>query len=122
MPIPALDPNELLLGRFVADYYQANYGMTFSLLQPPRSSPRFEIDASDLRLTVQGKEVQLEGFEAVKFATDIHMIPLHFSREAKDHKIEQIDLFRDLVSDGKLAVSVQCLEYGQCFGMAQPEE
>jgi hypothetical protein len=50
------------------------------------------------------------------------MIPLHFSREGRDGRIEHYDLFRDLVSkDGRLAVSLQCLEYGQCFGMAQPD-
>ena len=40
-----------------------------------------------------GKKVKLEDFAAEKFATDIHMIPLHFSREASDSKIERIHLF-----------------------------
>jgi ABC-type transport system involved in multi-copper enzyme maturation permease subunit len=69
-----------------------------------------------------GKQVTLENFSAEKFATDTHYIPLHFSRAGSDGKIENYDLFKDLVSDdGQLAISVQCLEYGQNFGMAQPD-
>ena len=68
------------------------------------------------------KRVTLENFPAEKFATDVHMIPLHFSRAGRDGKIEHYDLFRDLVSeDGQLAISLQCLECGQNFGMAQPD-
>jgi ABC-type transport system involved in multi-copper enzyme maturation permease subunit len=68
------------------------------------------------------KRVTLENFSAAKFATDKHYIPLHFSRPASDGTIEQFDLFKDLVSDdGQLAISIQCLEYGQNFGMAQPD-
>jgi hypothetical protein len=68
------------------------------------------------------KRVTLENFSAEKFATDVHYIPLHFSRPAADGKIEEYDLFKDLVSDdGQLAISIQCLEYGQNFGMAQPD-
>jgi hypothetical protein len=69
-----------------------------------------------------GKRVALENFLAEKFATDTHYIPLRFSRPGADGKIEEYDLFRDLVSDdGKLAISIQCLEYGQNFGMAQAD-
>ncbi len=68
------------------------------------------------------KRVTLENFSAEKFATDTHWIPLHFSRAGSDGKIEKYDLFKDLVSDkGELAISIQCLEYGQNFGMAQPD-
>ena len=68
------------------------------------------------------KRVTLENFSAEKFATDTHWIPLHFSRAGSDGKIEKYDLFKDLVSDdGQLAISIQCLEYGQNFGMAQPD-
>ncbi len=68
------------------------------------------------------KRVTLENFSAEKFATDTHWIPLHFSRAGSDGKIEKYDLFNDLVSDeGQLGISIQCLEYGQNFGMAQPD-
>ena len=69
-----------------------------------------------------GKRVLLYNFSAKKFATDTQMIPLHFSRPGRDGRIEQFDLFRDLVSDdGRLEISLQCLEYGQSYGMAQPD-
>ena len=68
------------------------------------------------------KRVLLENFNAVKFATDRHMVPLHFSRPGPDGRIEKFDLFNDLVSDdGQLSICIQCLEYGQNFGMAQPD-
>lgn len=68
------------------------------------------------------KRVLLENFNAVKFATDRHMLPLHFSRPGPDGRIEKLDLFNDLVSDdGRLSICIQCLEYGQSFGMAQPD-
>jgi ABC-type transport system involved in multi-copper enzyme maturation permease subunit len=68
------------------------------------------------------KRVTLENFSAEKFITDTHWIPLHFSRAGSDGKIEKYDLFNDIVSDdGQLAISIQCLEYGQNFGMAQAD-
>ncbi len=68
------------------------------------------------------KRVTLENFAAEKFATDVHYLPLQFSRSGTDGKIERYDLFGDLVSDdGRLEVSLQCLENGQNFGMAQPD-
>jgi ABC-type transport system involved in multi-copper enzyme maturation permease subunit len=69
-----------------------------------------------------GKKVLLENFLAQKFATDKHVIPFHFTRPAADGRAEQIDLFRDLVSDdGRLEITLQCLEDGMYFGMAQAD-
>jgi ABC-type transport system involved in multi-copper enzyme maturation permease subunit len=68
------------------------------------------------------KRVLLENFSAEKFATDVHMLPFHFSRPGRDGRIEKYDLFNDLVSDkGELSICIQCLEWGQNFGMAQPD-
>ena len=39
------------------------------------------------------KRVTLENFSAEKFATDTHLIPLHFSRTAADGKVEKLHLF-----------------------------
>ena len=68
------------------------------------------------------KKVFLRNFLAKKFATDVHMIPFRFTRPAADGKAEEIDLFRDLVSDdGRLEIIVQCLEPKQYYGMAQAD-
>ncbi len=69
-----------------------------------------------------GKKVFLRNFLAKKFATDVQMIPLSFVTAGSDGKAETIDLFRDLVSDdGRLSITLQCLEHAQYFGMAQPD-
>ena len=69
-----------------------------------------------------GKKVFLRNFLAKKFATDVQMIPRSFITAGSDGKAETIDLFRDLVSDdGRLEITLQCLEPQQYYGMAQAD-
>ncbi len=69
-----------------------------------------------------GKKVILRNFLAKKFATDVQMIPRSFYTPGSEGKAEQIDLFRDLVSDdGRLEIILQCLEPQQYYGMAQAD-
>ena len=69
-----------------------------------------------------GKRVFLRNFLAKKFATDVQMIPRSFVTAGRDGKAETIDLFRDLVSDdGRLEITLQCLEPQQYYGMAQAD-
>ena len=69
-----------------------------------------------------GKKVFLRNFLAKKFATDVQMIPHSFVTAGSNGKAETIELFRDLVSDdGRLAITLQCLEHAQYFGMAQAD-
>ena len=76
----------------------------------------------ELRNPDTGKQVFLRNFLAKKFATDVQMIPRTFHTAGSDGKAEKIDLFRDLVSkNGRLEISLQCLEAQQYFGMAQPD-
>jgi len=69
-----------------------------------------------------GKRAFLRNFLAQKFATDVQMIPRSFPTAGRDGKAETIDLFRDMVSDdGRLEITLQCLEPSQYFGMAQAD-
>ncbi|MGA2255157.1 MAG: hypothetical protein ABSG53_10885, partial [Thermoguttaceae bacterium] len=80
-----------------------------------------------------GKRVFLRNFLAKKFATDVQMIPRSFLTAGSDGKAETIDLFARrgpdgealhpyLVSDdGRLEITVQCLDPNQYFGMAQAD-
>ena len=64
-----------------------------------------------------GKTVEVRIFAAKKFATDVQYIP----RTLLDKNGERIDLFRDLVDDGKLEVWLRCLDSAQYFGAAQAD-
>ena len=56
-------------------------------------------------------------FESKEFAVDEHLIPR--TLEARDGK--KLDLFKDLVSDGKVEVWLRCFESQQNFGVAQAD-
>lgn len=56
-------------------------------------------------------------FEAKEFSTNQRLVP----RKLSDGQGRPIDLFRDLVHDGRVEIWVQCLEPGQYFGVAQAD-
>ncbi|MEO1972729.1 MAG: hypothetical protein ABGX07_14300, partial [Pirellulaceae bacterium] len=59
-------------------------------------------------------------FNATEFVVDKKFIPRKIgARNRKTGEIDEIDLFDELVSDGKLRVVIQCSERGQYFGAAQ---
>ncbi len=64
-----------------------------------------------------GKTCEVRIFAAKKFATDVQYIP----RTLAGKKGEKIDLFRDMVDDGKLEVWLRCLDRAQYFGAAQAD-
>jgi len=56
-------------------------------------------------------------FGAKEFAIDRHVIPRSWKRDDGT----TIDLFKDLVDEGRLQVEIKCIEPAQYFGMAQPD-
>jgi hypothetical protein len=64
-----------------------------------------------------GMEAEVQIFRAKKLMSDLHEIPWKFRMPGGEEK----DLLRDFVADGKLEVSLRCLEPGQYFGAAEPD-
>jgi hypothetical protein len=60
-------------------------------------------------------------FTAKEFTIDEWKVPLALSTTTTDGGTKQVDLYRDIVSDGKVEVVLQCLEPGQYFGVAQAD-
>ena len=60
-------------------------------------------------------------FTAREFVADRKFIPRKMKAIAPDGTVRDIDLFHDLVHDGKIEVWVQCAERAQYFGMAQAD-
>jgi len=60
-------------------------------------------------------------FTAKEFTIDEWKVPRALSTTTADGGTQQIDLYRDIVSDGKVEVVLQCLEPGQYFGVAQAD-
>jgi hypothetical protein len=56
-------------------------------------------------------------FTAREYAVDGHLV----KRQLTDAQGNPLDLFQDLVHDGKVEIWVQCLDQQQYFGMAQPD-
>ncbi len=66
--------------------------------------------------------VPLESFEIAEFALnerDVARQISYYDETAKAKK--SIDLFKDLVDQGKLTIEVQCMDSGQYLGMARPD-
>ena len=62
-----------------------------------------------------GKKVEVRFFEGKEFVIDVQQIPRRLS--TPDGKT--VDLFKDMVDEGKLEVWLQCAEPMQYFGVAQ---
>jgi len=60
-------------------------------------------------------------FTAKEFTIDEWKVPLALTTTTTDGGTKQVDLYRDIVSDGKVEVILQCLEPGQYFGVAQAD-
>lgn len=64
-----------------------------------------------------GRTVDAKIFEAKEFVTDVRYIPY----ELQTPEGQTLDLFDDLVADGKLEVRLRCAERAQYFGAAEPD-
>lgn len=72
-------------------------------------------------LVVQNPKTGLKSaeqiFESKEFAVDVHHIPVELDSRS-GHKL---DLFKDLASDGKVNICLQCAAPGQTFGVARAD-
>lgn len=66
-----------------------------------------------------GKSVEARIFAAKEFTTDIQRIPRKL-RSSNPNEPE-LDLFDDLVDDGKVEICLRCLAPAQYFGASQPD-
>jgi hypothetical protein len=60
-------------------------------------------------------------FTAREATLDRHVIPRRLTVAAADGVRREVDLFEDLVADGRVEVILQCLEPGQYYGVAQAD-
>jgi hypothetical protein len=58
---------------------------------------------------------------AKEFTIDSLLVPLRLGSVLAGGEVKEIDLFKDLVSDGQVEVWLQCLEPGQYYGVAQAD-
>lgn len=66
-----------------------------------------------------GKMVEAKIFTAKEFATDVQYIPRKLRSSATDGA--EIDLFEDLVADGKVEIWLRCIAPAQYFGAGQAD-
>jgi hypothetical protein len=60
-------------------------------------------------------------FTAKEFTIDSLLIPRQLAATTTDGGTRQVDLFADLVADGRIEVVLQCLEPAQYYGVAQAD-
>ncbi len=60
-------------------------------------------------------------FTAKEFTIDRIDIPRTLSTTTADGGTKQVDLYRDMLADGRIEVELQCLEPAQYFGVAQAD-
>jgi hypothetical protein len=60
-------------------------------------------------------------FTAREFTIDSLLIPRKLASTSTDGGTRQIDLFQDIVADGRVEVILQCLEPAQYYGVAQAD-
>ena len=60
-------------------------------------------------------------FTAREFTIDSLLIPRKLASTSTDGGTRQIDLFQDMVADGRVEVILQCLEPAQYYGVAQAD-
>jgi hypothetical protein len=70
-----------------------------------------------VRNPVTGLKSAAMGFESKEFVVDMRTIP----RKLQTRDGKQIDLFKDLVSDGKVEIWLQCAARDQNFGASQAD-
>lgn len=66
------------------------------------------------------RRVLLSPFEVQEFRRNVYKVNVENS-ELQDQDGKKVDLFQDVVTDGKLRVEVACLNGGQFLGMARPD-
>ena len=70
-----------------------------------------------VRNPTTGQKATLPVFESKEFVVDEHLIP----RELEARGGKTLDLFKDLVSDGKVEIWLRCEDPQQNFGVAQAD-
>jgi hypothetical protein len=60
-------------------------------------------------------------FTAREFTIDSLLIPRKLASTSTDGGTRQVDLFQDIVADGRVEVILQCLEPAQYYGVAQAD-
>ena len=60
-------------------------------------------------------------FTAREFTIDSLMIPTKLASTSTDGGTRQVDLYQDIVADGRVEVILQCLEPAQYYGVAQAD-
>jgi hypothetical protein len=79
--------------------------------------------AGSLRLKNPSSGLQSDPiyFTAKEFTIDSLLIPRQLNATTADGGTRQVDLFEDVVSNGRVEVVLQCLEPAQYFGVAQAD-
>jgi hypothetical protein len=77
------------------------------------------------KLFLRNPETHLDSqpfiFRVKEFTIESRFVPRRLDRAKASEGDPKIDLFKDLVHDGKLEVHLQCLESGQLLGVAAPD-
>jgi hypothetical protein len=61
-------------------------------------------------------------FESKEFIADLRQIPVELNSEIGGSAgAGKVNLFRDLVHDGKVEIEIRCVDPGQYFGVAEPD-
>lgn len=74
-----------------------------------------------VRNPVSGLQSDPFYFTAREFTIDSLFIPRTLSTTSNDGGTRQVDLFQDIVADGRVEVILQCLEPAQYYGVAQAD-
>lgn len=74
-----------------------------------------------LRNPVTGLRSEAFPIVAKEFTIDSLLVPRRLATVLADGQVKEIDLFADLVADGRLEVWLQCLEPAQYYGVAQAD-
>lgn len=74
-----------------------------------------------VRNPVSGLQSDPFYFTAKEFTIDSLLLPRTLASTSKDGGTRQIDLFQDIVADGRVEVILQCLDPAQYFGVAQAD-
>jgi hypothetical protein len=74
-----------------------------------------------VRNPVSGLQSDPFYFTAKEFTIDSLLLPRTLASTSKDGGTRQVDLFQDIVADGRVEVILQCLDRAQYFGVAQAD-
>jgi hypothetical protein len=74
-----------------------------------------------VRNPVSGLQSDPFYFTAREFTIDSLLIPRKLASTSTDGGTKQVDLFQDIVADGRVEVILQCLEPAQYYGVAQAD-